>query len=148
MSERNRLKRQAQQERRKTERATQQAANVTLWRGIITEQLPHATWRKVRRGSKSRTAKPDIRIADLGIEATWQGIALPVGTRLLVDLSVADEIGSVGEIVATPTHVRVHIWRASSTREEIRQPLTPIMPPMLAPTPPWLEEENLNDCAI
>lgn len=93
-------------------RRDQRAANYVLWRGQVTENLPLLTWREVTRGTRSRAAKPDIRIGDLGVPLTWHGVDLPVGTRLVVDLDCPSSvIGSTAEIVSTPHGIRVHVWR-------------------------------------
>ena len=120
-----------------TARREKRVENVVLWRGVITDPLPEATFRPVARGTRSRTAKADIRIADLGAAATWQGIALPRGSRLLLDSRAGEVVGSQGEIIETPKGVRAHIWRSKAMQGRSQ---SPILPPMAAEEYPAIDD--------
>lgn len=117
------VRRELQRIKRAAKRAKRQERRVgdeIIARGVVTEPLPTATWRDVARGTRSRTRRMAIRIADLGAPVTWAGVDLPRGTRLLVDHGVgADEVGARFEVVQPMDGVmRVHVWRCTNTSRE------------------------------
>jgi hypothetical protein len=125
--------------------------NTVIWKGRITEELPdNLRFRAVRRGTRSQSATPDVRIVSLPESITWMGHDLPAGSRVLIDHAAPDAAGSLigctAEVMDTPLKRRVHIWRstgpARATRSErLAQgmPHSPIMPPLSAPRPPWFD---------
>lgn len=91
------------------------ADNTVLWSGCVTDPLPGEIVARLR---EVKAERREISITSANSEFEWQGITIPVGSRVLVDARCTPylgrfEIPAKGEIIDTPHKGRrVHIWPA------------------------------------